>query len=190
MGMTEEQLLAEIQQLEEEIKELENGKVDLVAMVREQFENVDDDLLVDIINADTQTEDRTASQRTEMVGLILEENVHRFNGITLFPVSADKEGAYLGVRFDTFDTASKRFNPAHYVILYRRETTRKGDTGDSGGWKWFVFQSTLPPGVNVGRYEQEYLFEEHHEEPELTGTVVPGLNMVNKFAMRVYDELV
>lgn len=195
--MSEEELRAEIQQLEDEIEMLERGEsdVDIVALVREQFENVEDDLLVDIINADTNTESNTITNTNaqdretfteNIINRVLEENVHRFNGITLFPVSADSRGSYLGIRFDTFNTVSKRFNKPHYIILNRRESSGKGNTSEEI-WKWSVFQNTLPPSINIGKYEQEYLFEEHNSWSD--NTVIPGLNMVNKFAMRVYDEL-
>lgn len=212
--MTEEQLREEIRQLEEEISTLESNtgeaeqQLNLIELVKQQFENVDD-LLVDIINADpidsNKDEDfvilerngRRVRQSKELQKLHEEssipkiqiENIYRFNSITLFPISSDSNLTYLGIRFDIFNQNTKQFNQSHYIILHRKEVGAIKGIRDGSHWNWRIFQTTIPKNVNMNKLEQEYLFDLYPETEVLGETNLVGLNMVNKFSMKVYEEL-
>lgn len=129
------------------------------------------------------------------------ENAFRFNGITIFPISNDPNGDFLGIRFDIFNTFRRQFVNPHYIILKQLEYVEesiKGETIANNGkplWKWIVFQATIPKFVPVSELALRYLFTSNHYRDEQEWfpeniPFVPGFNRINKFAMRVHNELV
>lgn len=193
--MSEQALRDEIKRLEEEVRELEEGGgIDLIELVKQQFENVDD-LLVDIINAESvgtktsQVDELAEMHEIESIPKIKMENIYRFNSVTLFPVSNDENLSYLGIRFDVFEQTTRKFKQSHYIILERKDVVTMKGVLDSGDWKWTVKQTTIPKNIDLNIYEQQYLFEGYPEIETLDETNLIGLNMINKFSMRVYEEL-
>lgn len=121
------------------------------------------------------------------------ENVYRFNGITVFPLSNDPSGEFIGIRFDVFNTYSRKFTTCHYIILkqFEIENDEKQSislNGDSE-WRWEVFQTTVPKYIPVEDLANSYLNLLHVRE-QTTENSVPGFNRINKLAMRIYEHLV
>ena len=127
------------------------------------------------------------------------ENVYRFNGVTVFPISNDPERTFIGIRFDVFNSYLKKFITSHYIILKQIEIETSGkqqqlqeaseaNTGDIS-WRWEVFQTTVPKHVPIGDVARDYLSVEHTREPSSDAAPVPSFNRINKFAMHIYEHL-
>ncbi|ODQ44462.1 hypothetical protein PICMEDRAFT_13659 [Pichia membranifaciens NRRL Y-2026] len=127
------------------------------------------------------------------------ENVYRFNGITMFPISNDPERIFIGIRFDVFNSYLKKFTTCHYIILKQLdiEASEKEQQlqispetkAGNFNWRWEVFQTTVPKHVPIGDVARDYLSVEHTREPASDAAPVPSFNRMNKFAMHIYEHL-
>lgn len=85
-------------------------------------------------------------ERTRQGAYALLESIHRFGGITAFPINDvlydSSEDALLGLRFDVLSHSSNAFLPSHYVIL-RRILLKDQRT------HWQVFRYTTPAYISL-----------------------------------------
>lgn len=180
------------------------GTVDSIIydIINEHKSQTDDKLECDVVDGQRVFRTRELKQvHDEEMSKIQAENVFRFNGITVFPISNDPNGDFLGLRFDIFNIFHKQFVSPHYIILKQLEATNDNSktntisTEKQPMWKWSVFQTTVPKFISVAELALTYLVTTTHERETSdwfdNGTpFIPGFNRINKFAMRVYNELV
>lgn len=84
--------------------------------------------------------------------LALLESIHRFGGITAFPINDrlydSLDDALLGLRFDVLAHTTKQYLKPHYIILRRRPTK------DNLESHWLVFRYTTPAYVPLDKYSK------------------------------------
>lgn len=123
------------------------------------------------------------------------ENIFRFNGITIFPISNDKNGEFLGLRFDVFNSYLKKFSTCNYIILKQFQIETNGKTNTSKNkneWKWSLFQTTIPKYIPVFDLANTYLEISHYRDnttSDILSNQIPGFNRINKFSMHIYEHL-
>lgn len=101
--------------------------------------------------APPQSDSLTSIQdRTRQGSYALIESIHRFGGITAFPINDalydTSEDALLGLRFDILSHSSNAFLPSHYVIL--RRVLSKDQRHN-----WLVFRYTTPAYISLDSYK-------------------------------------
>lgn len=131
------------------------------------------------------------------------ENVFRFNAVTMFPVSNDEHSEFLGIRFDVYNAFERKFTQTHYIILKQQAIeppSKQGLMPDPAHFKWVLFQTTIPKYISVGEIYHRYLMDCTHtlglggKSPSggsaaSSGLEIPSFYRINKFSMRVYQEL-
>lgn len=218
------QLEREIEELEES-EELESNEDDVISIDEDSFNAITDEndneqilsqvgqidqLLYDILNEKEDEKEETSHiidgkrviYSNELINFhksqipkIQIENIFRFNGITIFPISNDKHCEFLGLRFDVYNTYLKKFSPCNYIILkqFQIETTGKIiTTNNLCEWKWNLFQTTIPKYIPVFDLANIYLAIRHHRDNttlDIRSNQIPGFNRINKFAMHIYEHL-
>lgn len=95
-------------------------------------------------------ESLSIQERTRQGTYSLVESVHRFGGITAFPINDALydalDDALLGLRFDVLAHSSNAFLPSHYIIL--RRVISKDERHN-----WLVFRYTTPAYVSLDSYK-------------------------------------
>lgn len=214
-----ELLETEVKQLEEPISDENDDPIDLQSFG--EF----DQLIYDILNENSQTgKDNNDSQDSDIieeyeiingkkiiiskelktvqksqVSQIQIENVLRFNGITVFPISNDPTKQFLGLRFDVFNRYLSRFTKSHYIILKQIDViTNRGSikvqesssntATTTNDQKWTIFQTTIPKFIPINEIFNKYLqsVNTHHQS---NTNVPPNFNKINKFSMHIYEHL-
>jgi hypothetical protein len=198
-------LRAEISELECEIEELEKGNYsdnEKEILISDFGTNEIDQLLYDILNEPPYGEiiNGTRILRTQELEILHDEhiekiqleNVLRLNSITVFPISNDEKNEFLGIRFDVFNTFTKKFNISHYIILkqmeYEQISMKELDTVNDQRWRWEIYQFTVPKFIPIREFANKYLSGDY-DHHEVNDKNIPGFEQIHKFAESVFEEL-